>query len=60
MRSELEVREDILNLKNELEGIISNGEAEQRELAEEETSRMAEIRSKIEEAEKMEIIRRSD
>lgn len=51
MRSELEVREDILNLKNELEGIISNGEAEQRELAEEETSRMAEIRSKIEEAE---------
>lgn len=51
MRSELEVREDILNLKNELEGIISNGEAEQRELADEETSRMAEIRSKIEEAE---------
>jgi HK97 family phage major capsid protein len=48
MRSELEIREDILNLKNELENIISNGEAEARELADTETSRMSEIRSQIE------------
>lgn len=48
MRNEVEIREDILNLKNELESIISTGEAEARELAETETSRMAEIRSQIE------------
>ena len=47
MRSELEIREDILNLQNELENIISNGETENRELAEGETNRMAEIRSQI-------------
>lgn len=49
--TELEIRERILNLKDELENIISNGEAEQRELAEDETNRMAEIRSQIEDAE---------
>jgi HK97 family phage major capsid protein len=48
MRNEVEIREDILNLKNELESIISTGESEQRELAENETNRMAEIRSQIE------------
>ena len=51
MKNEIEVRENILNLKEELENIISNGEAEKRELDENETSRMAEIRSQIEEAE---------
>lgn len=49
--TELEIRERIINLKDELENIISNGEAEQRELAEDETNRMAEIRSQIDEAE---------
>lgn len=48
MRNELEIRENILNLKDELEKIISTGEAEQRELVEDETNRMAEIRSQIE------------
>ena len=47
----LEKREKVLNLKNELQTIISNGEAEQRELAENETSRMAEIRGEIDELE---------
>lgn len=40
-----------MNLKDELNEIISNGEAEARELNEGETSRMAEIRTQIEEAE---------
>lgn len=43
----LEKREKVLNLRDELQTIISNGEAEQRELAENETSRLAEIRSEI-------------
>ena len=47
MRNENEVREDILNLQTELEGIISAGEAENRELNENETNRMAEIRGQI-------------
>lgn len=47
MRNEIEVREDILNLQTELEGIINTGEAEARELGENETSRMAEIREQI-------------
>lgn len=49
--TELEYRERLLNLKNELETIINGGEAEQRELNEDETSRMAEIRSEIENVE---------
>ena len=49
--TELEYRESLLNLKNELETIINGGEAEQRELNEDETSRMAEIRSEIENVE---------
>ena len=48
MRTEIEVREDILNLQTELEGIINTGEAENRELGENETNRMAEIRQNIE------------
>ena len=47
MRTEIEVREDILNLRNELETIINAGETEQRELNEGETNRMAEIRKQI-------------
>lgn len=49
--TELEYRERLLNLKNELETIINGGQAEQRELNEDETSRMAEIRSEIENVE---------
>lgn len=49
--TELEYRERLLNLKNELETIINGGEAEQRELNEDETTRMAEIRSEIENVE---------
>lgn len=47
MRSEIEVRENILNLSTELENIIATGEGEKRELVEEETNRMAEIRAEI-------------
>lgn len=50
--TELELREKVLNLKDELNSIITNGESEKRELKEEETSRMAEIRNEIEDAEK--------
>lgn len=51
MKNEVELRENILNLKDELENIISNGEAEARELNADETSKMAELRSQIEEEE---------
>ena len=43
----LEKKERVITLQDELRGIISNGEAEVRELNETETSRMAEIRSEI-------------
>ena len=49
--TELEIRENLINLKEELESVISTGEAEKRELSDEETSKMAELRTKIEEAE---------
>ncbi len=45
----LEKRENLLNLKDELKSIIENGEAEKRELNEEETSKLAELRTKIDE-----------
>ena len=51
MKSELELREKLINLKDELETIISTGESEKRQLDENETSRMAEIRSEIENVE---------
>ena len=51
MASELELREKLINLKDELNGILENGKAEERELNENETSRMAEIRSEIENVE---------
>lgn len=47
-----EIKEDILNLRAELQNLISNGEQEQRELNEGETSRMAEIAKDIQEKEK--------
>lgn len=43
----IEKREKVLNLKEEIQNIISNGETEQRELNEGENSRLAEIRSEI-------------
>ena len=48
--SELELKEKVLNLRNELNQILSNGEAEKRELNEEENSRVAEIRQEIDNA----------
>ena len=44
----LELKEEILRMQDELDAIISKGEAEARELAEEETNRMAELRTGIE------------
>lgn len=49
--TKLELNEKVINLRGELETLISNGEAEKRELNESETSRIAEIRSEITEAE---------
>ena len=46
--TELEIRENIINLQSELEITINNGEQEQRELNEEETSKLAELRTKLE------------
>lgn len=45
--NQIEIREKLINLKDELEQVISTGEAEERQLTDEETSRMAEIRSEI-------------
>ena len=47
----LELREKLVNLKDELETIINTGESEKRELLENETNRMVEIRSEIENVE---------
>lgn len=47
----IELREKLLNLKDELNSIITNGENEKRELNEDETSRMTEIRNEIENVE---------
>ena len=49
--TELELKEKILNLRTQLEAVIATGEAEKRELTEEETNQMVAIRSSIEEAE---------
>lgn len=48
--TELEIRENILNLQTQLEAVIANGESEQRELNEEETNQMVALRNSIEEA----------
>ena len=48
--TELEIREKIMNLQADLEAVIANGEAEKRELTEEENSNMVNLRDQIEEA----------
>ena len=48
--TELEIRENILNLQTQLEAVIANGESEQRELNEEETNQMVALRNSIDEA----------
>ena len=48
--TELEIREQILNLQTELEEVIANGEKEQRELTEEENSKMVDLRNQIDQA----------
>ena len=45
------MKEEIIRMKDELETIINNGEAEKRTLNEDETNKMAELRTKIEEME---------
>lgn len=52
MKSILEMKEEVLNLKEELKSLIENGEAEKRELNEEETSLLAEKRNAIDDLEK--------
>jgi len=49
--TELELKEKLINLRNELNSIIEKGETEKRELVEDETSRMAEIRTEMEQVE---------
>ena len=44
----LELKEQLLRAQDELETIIANGESEQRELVEDETNRMSELRKEIE------------
>lgn len=44
----LELKEQLLRAQDELETIIANGEKEQRELVEDETNRMSELRKEIE------------
>ena len=48
--TELEIRENILNLQTQLEAVIANGESEQRELNEDETNQMVALRNSIDEA----------
>ena len=43
----LEIQEQVLELKQRMNEIISNGENETRELNEDETNELAEIRTKI-------------
>ena len=47
----IELREKLINLKDELNTIITTGESEKRELNEDENSKMAEIRTEIENVE---------
>lgn len=48
--TELEIREKILDLQTTLENVIAKGEAEQRELTEEESNQMVDLRSQIDAA----------
>ena len=47
MKNILEIQEEVLELKQRMNEIISNGENETRELNEDETNELAEIRTKI-------------
>lgn len=47
MKNILELKEESLNLRNQLASLIANGQAEKRELNEEETTQIAELRSQI-------------
>lgn len=47
----IELQEKVLNLRGELQDLVSNGEKEQRELNENENTRMAEIVNEIKETE---------
>lgn len=49
--SELEIRENLINLRARLNEIISNGESEKRELNADETNEIAELKTKIDDAE---------
>lgn len=49
--TELELREKLINLKDDLAAIINTGEAEQRELTESENTEMVLLRTQIEETE---------
>ena len=44
----LEMKEEIIRMQEELDTIISNGETEKRELNEDETNKMTELRNTIE------------
>lgn len=48
--TELEIRERILDLQTTLENVIAKGETEQRELTEEESNQMVDLRSQIDAA----------
>ena len=45
--NEIEIRERIINLKEELNSLISNAEGEKRELNDDENKKMTEIRTEI-------------
>lgn len=49
--TELELREKVITLKEQLSTVIANGEQEKRELTGEETDKLAELRKQIDEAE---------
>lgn len=48
MRSEIEIREDILNRQADLEAVINLGQTEQRELSDEETTQIGLLKTQIE------------
>lgn len=45
--NEIEIRERIINLKEELNSLITNAEEEKRELNDDENKKMTEIRTEI-------------
>ena len=49
--NKLEIQEQLINLRQQLADVIATGEAEKRELSEDETSKLASIKAEIAEAE---------